>query len=193
MGSFYLSQSQAGQPQNSPAVDAGSQFAEAAGLSQRTTRTDGVLDSGQVDLGFHYPDPVMVPQYSLTAHVEGGHGSVEPRAGRSTPVCWRVDRHTGHELSSRSVTGTSNDASRSNANPLVMWSDHEVTVQFEQPERFTVSGDPDYRAIQYAIDAAVDGDTIIVPTGVYNPPWAVGAHPVITVNKGVHDHRREPG
>jgi len=38
----------------SPAVDAGSDTADALGLYRHTTRTDLVLDSGLADLGFHY-------------------------------------------------------------------------------------------------------------------------------------------
>jgi len=53
-GDFYLSQILAGQGVTSPAVDAGSISSAAAGLDQRTTRTDSLADSGQVDLGFHY-------------------------------------------------------------------------------------------------------------------------------------------
>ena len=51
---FYLSQIAAGQGATSPAVDTGSQSAAAAGVGNRTTRTDAVADSGQADLGYHY-------------------------------------------------------------------------------------------------------------------------------------------
>jgi hypothetical protein len=49
----YLSQVASGQSATSPAVDAGSQTAVAAGLDRRTTATDSALDAGAVDLGFH--------------------------------------------------------------------------------------------------------------------------------------------
>jgi hypothetical protein len=39
----------------SPCTNAGSVSAAAAGLDARTTRADGQPDSGQVDLGYHYP------------------------------------------------------------------------------------------------------------------------------------------
>ena len=45
----------AGQGRNSPLVDAGTQTAASLGLDRWTTRTDGVGDSGLVDLGVHYP------------------------------------------------------------------------------------------------------------------------------------------
>jgi len=40
---------------DSPCIDAGSQSADEAGLSDRTTQSDGTADRGIVDLGFHYP------------------------------------------------------------------------------------------------------------------------------------------
>ena len=49
-GDYYLDP-------ESPCIDAGSQSAEEAGLSDRTTQTDGTPDSGIVDMGFHYPLP----------------------------------------------------------------------------------------------------------------------------------------
>jgi parallel beta-helix repeat protein len=52
---FHLSQIAAGQRSTSPAVDAGGIDVVNAGLSGTTTRTDGVPDSGPVDLGYHYP------------------------------------------------------------------------------------------------------------------------------------------
>lgn len=50
LGDYYLDP-------GSACVDAGSQSAEAAGLSDRTTRTDGTPDTGQLDIGYHYPLP----------------------------------------------------------------------------------------------------------------------------------------
>jgi len=40
-----------------PRLAAGSQSAEEAGLSDRTTQADGVPDTGVVDMGTHYPLP----------------------------------------------------------------------------------------------------------------------------------------
>ncbi|RJP40536.1 MAG: hypothetical protein C4547_02715 [Phycisphaerales bacterium] len=53
-GGHYLSHRQAGQPQDSPCIDAGSDSAENRGLSGRTTRTDERPDAGTVDLGYHH-------------------------------------------------------------------------------------------------------------------------------------------
>ena len=53
-GDFHLSQIAAGQGSDSPAVDAGGVTAASLGLDTRTTRTDSVVDSGTVDMGYHY-------------------------------------------------------------------------------------------------------------------------------------------
>jgi hypothetical protein len=60
---FYLSQTAAGQPVNSPAMDAGSGTASQMNLADRTTRSDSRPDSGVVDMGFHYPPfyPIFLP------------------------------------------------------------------------------------------------------------------------------------
>jgi hypothetical protein len=50
LGSYYLSQLAAGQPVDSPCVDAGNPASE---MIEGTTRTDNVPDSGVVDMGFH--------------------------------------------------------------------------------------------------------------------------------------------
>lgn len=47
LGEYYLAP-------YSPCIDAGSQSAEKAGLSDRTTQADGSPDVGVVDIGFHY-------------------------------------------------------------------------------------------------------------------------------------------
>jgi hypothetical protein len=53
-GDFYLSQTAAGQPENSPCVDAGH---PAAPVIEGTTRTDEVRDRWVTDIGYHYPLP----------------------------------------------------------------------------------------------------------------------------------------
>ncbi|MBN2363459.1 T9SS type A sorting domain-containing protein [candidate division WOR-3 bacterium] len=53
-GDFYLSQTMAGQIQQSPCVDAGSYSSAFLGMDSMTTRTDEIFDSGVVDMGFHY-------------------------------------------------------------------------------------------------------------------------------------------
>ena len=53
-GDYYLSQIEAGQGSDSPCIDSGSDTAENLGLSNMTTRTDEVPDSGVADMGYHY-------------------------------------------------------------------------------------------------------------------------------------------
>lgn len=55
LGDFYLSQTAAGQGQDSPCVDYGYTTAANLELDTFTTRTDSVYDTGVVDLGYHYP------------------------------------------------------------------------------------------------------------------------------------------
>jgi len=64
LGDFYLSQIAAGQFENSPCLDSGSDLAQnicfdipgnQQCMDELWTRTDGVSDSDQVDMGVHYP------------------------------------------------------------------------------------------------------------------------------------------
>jgi len=55
LGAYYLSQPPC-QPGTSPCVDAGD---PASAVIDGTTRTDGISDSGIVDMGHHYPDPFL--------------------------------------------------------------------------------------------------------------------------------------
>jgi len=51
---YRLEQIASGQSSTSPAIDAGSDISSAFNLDIQTTRNDGVFDSGQVDIGYHY-------------------------------------------------------------------------------------------------------------------------------------------
>ena len=50
---YYLSQTAAGQGENSPCVDTGSDTAQSLGMNRLSTRTDEVRDTGIVDMGYH--------------------------------------------------------------------------------------------------------------------------------------------
>ncbi|MDW8269039.1 MAG: hypothetical protein RMN24_07735, partial [Anaerolineae bacterium] len=52
-GYYYLRQMPPEHWGNSPCVDAGSDTAARLGLAHRSTRTDGMPDTGRVDLGYH--------------------------------------------------------------------------------------------------------------------------------------------
>lgn len=54
-GKYFLGQRAAGQGKDSPCVDRGATTAAASKMDRMTTRTDGVPDTGVVDIGFHYP------------------------------------------------------------------------------------------------------------------------------------------
>ncbi len=64
-GDYYLSQTAAGQDQDSPCMNTGSDLASNICITlensdfcmdERTTRTDSVMDSDLVDMGYHYPE-----------------------------------------------------------------------------------------------------------------------------------------
>ena len=51
---YRLQQIASGQSSTSPAVDSGSDISSSFNLDIQTTRTDGVFDGGQIDIGYHY-------------------------------------------------------------------------------------------------------------------------------------------
>ncbi len=69
-GGWYLAQTEAGQGTDSPCLDAGSAAADTICfdlpdttfcLNELTTRTDSITDTGQVDMGVHYPAVPVTP------------------------------------------------------------------------------------------------------------------------------------
>jgi hypothetical protein len=90
LGMYYLTQAAAGQLATSPCVDAGDPAIDsmwAAHLNGLTTRTDGQVDAGTVDIGAHYvpTEPVMFP-LTLNVFTSGGDdgevgGAVDPNGG----------------------------------------------------------------------------------------------------------------
>ena len=66
---FYLSQTSAGQVSESPCIDAGD---PSSSLPSTTTRTDGVLDSLIVDMGYHHQGPPSAgPTLVITNLISG--------------------------------------------------------------------------------------------------------------------------
>ncbi len=83
VGDFYLSQTAAGQAENSPCVDAGD---PAAGGVSGTTRIDGFGDAGVADLGLHQ---------------QGGRLAVGPGPGETNPPVVRLfplQQDAAHDL-----------------------------------------------------------------------------------------------
>jgi len=80
-GDYYLGQIAAGDPGESPCVNAGDPL---SGPIDGTTRRDGETDAGVVDMGFHYPDALYVPggystiQNAIDAALDGDIVIVRP-------------------------------------------------------------------------------------------------------------------
>jgi len=161
---YYLSHTGTGQTVNSPCVDAGSNLAVALGLDKYTTRSDGAVDMGRVDVGLHYPTDEDV-RYQLIVNVVGEHGKVKPSGGffnKYAVVTLTATVDPGYRVR---WIGTNNDLSSALTNTVTMYSDRTVTVIIEQPTTIKVPGD--YPSIQEAVNAAGDGDVIIVNKGRY--------------------------
>lgn len=83
-GSYYLSQTAAGQPQTSPCVDAGDTLLWTfpadldSMLRSFTTRTDSVPDGNVLDLGYHYPTTLPVGLSTAAAQKRGAFIQVMP-------------------------------------------------------------------------------------------------------------------
>lgn len=60
---------------NSPCANTGSQTASAAGMGGRTTRSDGLADSGQVDLGYHFASGVQDYYVSINSGSDANAGT----------------------------------------------------------------------------------------------------------------------
>jgi len=92
---FHLKQISAGQATTSPCVDAGSASSSVLNMDDKTTRTDEVLDSGIVDMGFHYslesspsspssPDPfgAVIPDTNFHLLLEKRCSGIEAIVGK---------------------------------------------------------------------------------------------------------------
>jgi predicted outer membrane repeat protein len=174
LGSYYLRQSPPQVPPESPAVDSGSNTAVSLGLVDTyTTRTDNVVDTGQVDIGYHYP--ASVEFFELTAIVISGNGTIEPPGGTycaGTVVTLTATPGSGWRI--KAWSGTDDDSSTATTNTVVMNSHRAVTVEFEQPKTLIVAvgggGEGFYSNLTDALHDAENGDTIVVYPGVYYGP-----------------------
>ncbi|MHC4750527.1 MAG: right-handed parallel beta-helix repeat-containing protein [Planctomycetota bacterium] len=193
LGSFYLSQVMAGQPQTSPCVNAGEQYIIATlqntyNLGDITTSILNANDVGYGDMGYHYPFFTGPPiEYSLQTFVVG-NGSLEytdangvlitvepnqaPEIHYFTPgttVNLKAIPNDDYRVSQ--WTGTDNDISVGVLNTVSMYGNRTVFVEFESavPRILNVSTDGQYTylGIQDAIDDAKEGDVVVLHTGTY--------------------------
>ncbi len=167
---FFLSHIDTGNGTDSPCINAGSDIAANFGLEAYTTRSDGIVDFGTVDLGFHYK--TIPVKYNLTVSVDGP-GKAEPESG----IFYNGSRVT--------LTATPNPSfvfkgwydsedkilSTNSIFTIVMNSD--ITIKALFSARNTVIVPVGNNAIQGAIDSAGNGDILILQTGTYTPDASI--------------------
>ncbi|MHC4645954.1 MAG: right-handed parallel beta-helix repeat-containing protein, partial [Planctomycetota bacterium] len=194
LGAYYLHQN------TSPAVDTGSTDADILGLDTRTTDPNGILDTGVVDIGYHYGEVLDVPLFGLKLNVVGTDGALDIVGPE--PIDYNSVTDTYYYYAGALVvvqatpdlnyrlkrwTGTVDDASTAQTNVVLMIADQQVTVRFDQLRTIVVGSDPNYTSIQHAIDDANDGDIVLLPTGRYTPAYLNGntIPPLTIVGKGI--------
>ncbi|HEW78577.1 MAG TPA: hypothetical protein ENH34_01225, partial [Phycisphaerales bacterium] len=179
LGEFYLNQT------SSPAVNNGWNTAVYWGLDSYTTDAANVLDSGTVDMGYHYIDVDDAQKFVLTVE-QPGYGTVEPIAPEpidynsvlgtytyyvGTTVTLTATPNSGWWV--KTWSGTDDDSSTKTTNAVIMSSDKTVTVEFRQTRTLIVAvggGGGYYSTIQGAIHDANDGDIVVVYPGTYFGP-----------------------
>jgi predicted outer membrane repeat protein len=190
LGMLYLSQTAAGQPHDSPAVDAGSVPAASVGLDVLTTRTDNVGDAGVVDLGYHYSTLISASVFRLTVSATGGLGTVEVTSPAPVVYDPAADAYWYYGGTVVTVTatpaagwrveawgGTDDDSSSETTNTVFMNADKNVSVSFDMPRTITV-GDVGYPTIESAVADARPGDIVLVPPGVWYGPGLLLNKPI---------------
>jgi len=149
---YHLKNIAAGQDVNSNCVDKGSDFVDDIDIlmADYTTRTDGVADTGIVDLGFHHKAG-LPKQYNLTLDVYddgfGGYGQLNAHLDPNTqvqfdvfaPTTLPVNQGTRVLLTAMPATGfqvqrwygTDDDTSIDVNNTVTMNSNRKVVVTYE--------------------------------------------------------------
>ena len=143
LGDYYLSQTAAGQLIDSSCVDLADPGTDPAlRLHTYTTRTDGVPDTGIIDMGAHYPAlPAGLVQLDITimdANVpidpNQAHGRVEPGSGtyrQYEVVQLRAYPDPGYRV--KAWSGTDDDSPPDpNSTLITMIADTNVTIEFEE-------------------------------------------------------------
>lgn len=144
LGNYYLSQINAGQLEDSPCVDAGADMVWFYGLDTFTTSTDNDLDSGIVDIGYHYTVSGPLVNYQLVTAVTGSNGSIDPclpspggSYPRFTEVLLTAMPDAGYKV--LAWTGTDDNASTDVNNAVTMDSNESVTVSFTPIPQYTLT------------------------------------------------------
>ncbi len=162
-----------------PCVDAGD---SASQMIIGTTRTDGVQDSGVIDMGYHYPlavaeniPPVAVFDWTPDITDPGdtvlfdASGSYDPD-GEIVLYEWDWESDGIYDVSDTLSTTT---------HVWTLQGNHDVTLRVTDTDSATgtetrmihisttIYVPDDYPTIQAAIDASFDGDVIVVRSGTY--------------------------
>jgi predicted outer membrane repeat protein len=95
-GDHYLSQTASGQALDSPCVDAGSDTTTNLGLHKYTTRTDGMADTGIVDMGYHAPYTLLIDSVVRSGCDIAIHWKAV--AGVNYTVQWSTDMATWNDV-----------------------------------------------------------------------------------------------
>ncbi|NLK41451.1 MAG: hypothetical protein GX298_05300, partial [Planctomycetes bacterium] len=175
----------------SPAVNAGSTTARAVALDQYTTNpsiSPIILDTGVVDLGYHYENPGNLERLTLTVAVldEQGisRGSVSFQPESQTPGLYYYGQFVDLSVSIPSgyiitgwTGGTVRDGATDTTNTVIMTSDKDIVVHVRQRKTYYVGGSMGIPDMQDAIDAAQDGDQILVYPGTYAANIITGEGP----------------
>lgn len=176
LGKYYLDPS-------SPAINGGNATAAAVELNTYTTNPTipVVYDTGNVDLGYHYDPADLNKTFTLLAEVRDSQGvlrgTVTPGSGtyyygQIVELTAAVD--TDYVITGWS-SGTFNDASTAATNSVLFVGNKTITVEVRQRQTLYVGGSSGFPNLQDAIDAAQNGDNILIQPGIYNPP--VGVEP----------------
>ena len=190
LGDYYLKQ----QPydDNIGAIDAGSALLAKTvevipndtNMGDYTTRFDSnqpdhpdhltnpdhcTYDQGRLDIGFHYIDTDNAAKFLLETKVSGGQGTIKPPTGYYyAGITVQLTGKPGTGWRVKQWSGTDDDSTTNTTNYVVMISDRNVSVSFEQPKNIYLPAE--YTTIQEAINDAKSGDKIIISQGTYG--WA---------------------
>jgi len=176
-GDAYLSQVAAGQPVDSPCIDAGH---GEAGLLSGTTRTDHGADAGWIDIGFHYqvnhglvsapgPGPENPPVFRVSPLSEEGEAILDVRVYGAGGY--------GLDLVTGDLDGDGNDEILTGAGPGAVYGPHvrgfECDGTFMPGLSFLSYGTNRYGVHVAAGDLDGDGDDEIItgpgPGVVFGP------------------------